>query len=232
VAVVIRPDEERRDRAVSVLEQLLRAMEVPATVEAKDLADGSISIAVLPGVELQGVTAGRRSPMGDALQYLVNKLVNRPGQERRWVAIGIGSHPEPRSARPARAPVAAAPVVSAPAVNGTAVASPRPAPAARPASSPRAADVDERALELPDDPAFDAAARSLAERSASTGRLYAVVAMPTEGRSRLLRATDGVAGVTARVEGEGRLRRVVLTPEKLVPMPRQRLPVDDDADED
>jgi hypothetical protein len=25
---------------------------------------------------------------------------------------------------------------------------------------------------------------------------------------------------------------VVLTPEKLVPMPRQRLPVDDDADED
>jgi hypothetical protein len=38
--------------------------------------------------------------------------------------------------------------------------------------------------------------------------------------------------VSAHAEGEGRLRRVVLTPEKVVPMPRQRLPVDDLPDED
>jgi len=86
-------------------------------------------------------------------------------------------------------------------------------------------------MELTEDSAFEAAARHLAERSAATGRLYAVVAMNAEARGRLLRAADGVAGVTARAEGEGRLRRVVLTPEKLVPMPRQKLPVDDDADE-
>jgi len=196
VALAIRSDEERRERAVAVLEQMLRSMEVPATVEAKDLADGTISIAVMPGVELQGVTPGRRSPLGDALQYLVNKLVNRPGLERRWVSVGIGAHPEPR---PPRA---------------------------------RQSEVDERTLESAEDPTFDAAALLLAQRSATSGRLYAVVAMPPEVRGRLLRAADGVAGLTARTEGEGRLRRVVLTPEKLVPMPRQRLPVEDDLDEE
>ena len=242
VALAIRSDEERRERAVAVLEQMLRSMEVPATVEAKDLADGTISIAVMPGVELQGVTPGRRSPLGDALQYLVNKLVNRPGLERRWVSVGIGAHPEPRPPRPARAAAtgsvpapAPAPVVAppAPAVNGTAVAAPpRPSPAPRPATPARQSEVDERTLESAEDPTFDAAALLLAQRSATSGRLYAVVAMPPEVRGRLLRAADGVAGLTARTEGEGRLRRVVLTPEKLVPMPRQRLPVEDDLDEE
>lgn len=240
VALAIRPDDDRRERAVAVLEQMLRSMEVPATVEAKDLADGTISIAVMPGVELQGVTPGRRSPLGDALQYLVNKLVNRPGLERRWVSVGIGAHPEPRTPKPARSasPVAApasAPVAATPAptVNGTAVApAPRSAPAARPAAPVRSGEVDERTLESPEDATFDAAALRLAQRSAATGRLYAVVAMPAEVRGRLLRAVDGVAGLGARAEGEGRLRRVVLTPEKLVPMPRQRLPVDDDVDEE
>jgi len=115
VALAIRSDEERRERAVAVLEQMLRSMEVPATVEAKDLADGTISIAVMPGVELQGVTPGRRSPLGDALQYLVNKLVNRPGLERRWVSVGIGAHPEPRPPRPARAAATASVPAPAPA---------------------------------------------------------------------------------------------------------------------
>ena len=106
VAVAVGAVDERRAQAVSVLEQLLRAMDVPATLEAKDLPDGSVSIAVTPTVELPGVALGRRSPLGDALQYLVNKLVNKPGQERRWIAVGLGGHPEPRGSKPARAPVA------------------------------------------------------------------------------------------------------------------------------
>ena len=233
VALSVRPDDDRRERAVAVLEQMLQSMEVPATVEAKDLADGGISIAVVPGVELQGVTPGRRSPLGDALQYLVNKLLNRPGLERRWVSIGIGGHPEPRPARSPRPPAAAGvPAPPPPAVNGTAVAAPpRPSAAPRPPPATRAGETDERSMELTEDSAFEAAARHLAERSVATGRLYAVVTMNAEVRGRLLRAADGVAGITARAEGEGRLRRVVLTPEKLVPMPRQKLPVDDDADE-
>ena len=98
------PWTRRRAQAVAVLEQLLPAMDVPATLETKDLPDGSISIAVMPAVELAGVASGRRSPLGDALQYLVNKLVNKPGQERRWVAIGLGGHPEPRGQNRAATP--------------------------------------------------------------------------------------------------------------------------------
>lgn len=229
VAVAVGAVDERRAQAVSVLEQLLRAMDLPATLEAKDLPDGSLSIAVTPTVELPGVALGRRSPLGDALQYLVNKLVNKPGQERRWIAVGLGGHPEPRGSKPARAPVvAAAPVsngtASAPAVHLS--APPRPAPVAR------GSEADERTLVAEEDPGFDRAARELAARSASSGRVYAVVALGAMERGRLLKAADAVPGVSARAEGEGRLRRLVLTPDKLVPMPRQRLPVDDHPDED
>src|SRR5678815_5690542 len=104
VVVAVDAEDERRTQAVAVLEQLLLTMDVPATLEAKALPDGSISIAVTPGVELAGVVPGRRSPLGDALQYLVNKLINKPGQERRCVAIGLGGHPEPRGPKPSRAP--------------------------------------------------------------------------------------------------------------------------------
>lgn len=234
VAVAVGAVDERRAQVVSVLEQLLRAMDLPATLEAKDLPDGSLSIAVTPTVELPGVALGRRSPLGDALQYLVNKLVNKPGQERRWIAVGLGGHPEPRGSKPARAPVAApAPVApAAPMGNGTAAApAVHPAPP-RPAPVARASETDERTLVTSEDPGFDPAARELAERCARSGRVYAVVTLGAAERGRLLKAADAVPGVSARAEGEGRLRRLVLTPDKVVPMPRQRLPVDDLPDED
>ena len=71
--------------------------------------------------------------------------------------------------------------------------------------------MDERTLVTDEDPALDAAARVLAERSASSGRLYAVVTLGPLERGRLLKAADAVEGVSARAEGEGRLRRLVLT---------------------
>jgi predicted RNA-binding protein Jag len=230
LAVAVVGVDERRTQAITVLEQLLRALDVPATLETKDLPDGSISIAVTPAVELAGVVPGRRSPVGDALQYLVNKLINKPGQERRWVAIGLGGHPEPRGQKPQR-PAANPP---APMTNGSAAAPqpPRPAPAPRPSAPARSQDVDERTMVSDEDPAFEAAARALAERSASSGRVYAVVALGSSERGRLLKAADAVEGVSARAEGEGRLRRVVLTPDKVVPMPKQRLPVDDLPEDD
>jgi predicted RNA-binding protein Jag len=230
VAVAVEAVDDRRAQAVAVLEQLLRGMDVPATLDTKELPDGSISIAVTPTVDLAGVVAGRRSPLGDALQYLVNKLVNKPGQDRRWVAIGLGGHPEPRGQRAAR-PVAPAP---ASVTNGAApsAAAARPSPAPRPVAPARSSDADERTLVTDEDAPFDAAARALAERSASSGRIYAVVTLGSPERGRLLKASDGVEGVTARAEGEGRLRRVVLTPDKVVPMPRQRLPVDDLPEDD
>ena len=229
VAVALSAVDDRRTQALAVLEQLLRAMEVPATLEAKDLPDGSVSIAVMLGVEIPGVPLGRRSPVGDALQYLLNKLVNKPGLERRWIAVGLGGHPEPRGQKPARAPVAP----SAMANGSAAVQAARPGPATRPAAPPaRSLETDERALVTDEDPAFDAAARALAERSASSGRVYAIVTLGSAERGRLLKVADTVSGVSARAEGEGRLRRLVVTPDKVVPMPRQRLPAEDLPEDD
>jgi predicted RNA-binding protein Jag len=220
VASAGREGDVRRAQAVETLERLLRAMEVPATIEAKDLPDGGISLAVHPEVEIQGVMLGRRNPLGDALQYLLNKLVNRPGTERRWVSVGLGAHPEPRGPKAQRAAMAPS------GVNGATVQSPPPRPVAAKPVAP-APQGEERSLDVPEDPAFSEAARALALRSATTGRIYGIVTLSSDDRARMLRAIDSVAGVSARAEGEGRLRRVVLTPAQVVPMPRQRLPVDD-----
>ncbi|MGZ6077797.1 MAG: hypothetical protein ACXWK6_08320 [Myxococcaceae bacterium] len=231
VMVAVGAVDDRRAQAVSMLEQLLRTMAIPATLEAKDLPDGSVSIAVMPGVELPGVPLGRRSPVGDALQYLLNKLVNKPGTERRWISVGLGGHPEPRGAKPQPQP--RAPVPSpAPLTNGSGAIPAAGPPPPRVAAPARSSETDERALVTEADPALDAAARALAERSASSGRVYALVTLGALERGRVLKAADAVSAVSARAEGEGRLRRVVLTPEKLVPMPRQRLPVDDLPEDD
>lgn len=220
LAVVVREGDGRRAQAVETLERLLRAMQVPATIDVRDLPDGGISLAVHPEAELQGVALGRRNPVGDALQYLVNKLVNRPGTERRWVSVGIGAHPEPRGSKAPRV------AVPPPAMNGASVSAPPPRPpSAKPVAS--VSSTDERALDAPDDRAFTEAARALAQRSATTGRIYGIVTLSAEDRARMLRASDSVTGVSARAEGDGKLRRVVLTPAQVVPMPRQRLPVDD-----
>jgi predicted RNA-binding protein Jag len=224
----VQDGERRRAQAVEALERLLRAMEVPATVEAKDLPDGSISLAVQTAVELPGVTPGRRNPVGDALQYLINKMVNRPGTERRWISVGIGGHLEPRGPRPPR-PAAVVPPAQ---VNGARVPASVPRSGAAKVPAGPAPQVEERTLEVSEDVSFTEAARALAQRSATTGRIYGVVTLSTEDRARLLRAVDSMTGVSARAEGDGRLRRVVLTPAQVVPMPRQRLPVDDDLDEE
>jgi predicted RNA-binding protein Jag len=230
VAVAVGAVDERRAQAVELLEQLLRTMDVAATLDVKDLPDGSVSIAVMPGVELPGVPLGRRSPVGDALQYLLNKLVNRPGLERRWIAVGLGAHPEPRGHKAPRSTPVAAPVTMS---NGSgAPAASRPTPPHRAVAQARPVENDERALASDADPGFDAAAQGLAERSASSGRVYAIVTLGAVERGRLLKVADTVAGVSARAEGEGRLRRLVLTPDKVVPMPRQRLPVEDLPEDD
>ncbi len=223
---------DRSAQAAEVLRELLRLADVPATLDVKDAADGGISIALVLGAELPGVALGRRGTFIDALQFLVNKLTHRPGSERRWVSLGLGEHPAPRIPRPPR-PAADA--------NGTARAAPSSRPAPPAAVQPLQAEV---ALAVPRAPAFEApavevsedaeltqAVRALAEASALTGRLYGVVALSADDRSRMVRAVADVAGVRAVVEGEGRLRRLVLTPDRPVPMPRKTHPLGVDVDE-
>lgn len=225
-------DPAKREEAAQVLGEILGHMEVPAKLDAKDAADGAISIAVELEEAVPGVASGKRSPFSDALQYLVNKRVNRPGMERRHVMVGIGAHPEPRGPKPARpATPAGPPAAHGPRAAAAAVTPPAPRAAAqRPAPAPVAREVDERTLEVQVPAPLAREVKRLAEASAKFGRYFALVGLGAEDRARVLQASAGTADVAVKVEGEGRNRRVVLTPAKPVPLPRQRLPLDDIED--
>jgi predicted RNA-binding protein Jag len=227
------PESDRSAQAAAVLRELLRLADVPATLDVKDAADGGISIALALGAELPGVALGRRGTFIDALQFLVNKLTHRPGSERRWVSLGLGEHPAPRVPRPPRGPMDGngAPRTALPARPAVPAAVARPvAPEEAPAPAPRPV-VEAPTVEVSEDAELTVAARAMAEASATTGRFYGVVALSEADRLRMVRAVADVAGVRAVLEGEGRLRRLVLTPDRPTPMPRRTHPLGVDVDE-
>ena len=99
---------KKRAKTTEVLEEVLRKMELGGRAEVKDGPDGGISVALFVDGEVpQG--QGRRSNFVDAIQFLANKIVNRPGTSKRWISIGLGAHPEPRPPREQRPPQAPAP---------------------------------------------------------------------------------------------------------------------------
>ncbi|MHA7635031.1 hypothetical protein [Corallococcus sp. M7] len=256
-AQVVAGGGDFRPRVEKLLTDILGLMGFPARLDLQDAADGSLSVALhFESGAPPGVEPGKRSQVLDSLQFLLNKMLHRPGVERRWVMLGAGAHPEPRPRRDAAAQQqAAAPAASVAQVASTPAQQPAraaaPAPAAQPqqrnargaqqaqqAGKPapqqapaKAAEADERTLQVEEDPVFRAAVRKLAEKSASLGRFYAFAAMKTEDRARVLKAVEGVDGVKVAAEGEGRNRRVVFTPAKPAPMPKRSLLPDDDEDD-
>ncbi|RKH64966.1 hypothetical protein [Corallococcus aberystwythensis] len=247
-----------RPRVEKLLADILGLMGFPARLDLQDAADGSLSVALhFESGAPPGVEPGKRGQVLDSLQFLLNKMLHRPGVERRWVILGAGAHPEPRPRRdapaqaPASAPAASVAQVAAstPAPQPARAAAPAPAAqpqqrnarggqpaqgAAKPAQAQapvKGAEADERTLQVEEDPAFREAVRKLAEKSASLGRFYAFAAMKTEDRARVLKAVEGVGGVKVAAEGEGRNRRVVFTPAKPAPMPKRSLLPDDDEDD-
>jgi len=220
------PPVDKRAWAARVVGEILEHMGVKPQLEAKDAADGGISIAVQLTAEVPGVQIGKRSPLVDALQFLANKLVNRPGSERRWISIGIGGHPEPRVREGKRSPEPAA--ASAPAARSAPVKSTngRGAAPALPKLSP---EDDEGALQPSEDSALTDSARSVAEKSSSLGRFFAIVGMKREDRARVLRAVQGMPGLKVSAEGTGRNRRVVFSP--LNPAPtKSSLPIPEEEE--
>ncbi|NRD56243.1 hypothetical protein [Corallococcus exiguus] len=258
-AQVVAGGGDFRPRVEKLLTDILGLMGFPARLDLQDATDGSLSVALhFESGAPPGVEPGKRSQVLDSLQFLLNKMLHRPGVERRWVMLGAGAHPEPRPRRDAAAAqqpaAAAAPVTS---VAQVAAATPAqqparaaaPAPAAQPQqrnarggqpaqqaakqvqAPAKSAEADERTLQVEEDPVFREAVRKLAEKSASLGRFYAFAAMKTEDRARVLKAVEGVGGVKVAAEGEGRNRRVVFTPAKPAPMPKRSLLPDDDEDD-
>ncbi|MFY0562333.1 hypothetical protein ACN28E_00710 [Archangium lansingense] len=242
-----------RPRAERLLTDILGLMGFPARLDFKDASDGSLSVALhFQGESPPGVEPGKRSQVVDSLQFLLNKMLHRPGNERRFLLVGVGTHPEPRSERLKREQAAAQAAAAQAAAQAPAPqpSAPAPAPAPRqakpargqpaaapqqartPAAPARPGEADERTMEVAEDPALRELARKLAEKSASLGRFYALVTLKQDDRARVLKAVEGVPGVKVSCEGEGRNRRVVFTPEKPAPLPkRSMLPEDDDEDD-
>lgn len=242
-----------RPRVEKLLTDILGLMGFPARLDFKDASDGSLAVALhFQGEPPPGVESGKRSQVVDSLQFLVNKMLHRPGTERRFVLVGAGVHPEPRSERlkreqaaaqaaAAQAPAPAPAPQQAPPPSRAAQAPREPKPARAPqapAQQPKAAaparggEADERTLEVPEDAALREVARKLAEKSASLGRFYALVTVKQDDRARVMKAVEGVSGVRVSCEGEGRNRRVVFTPEKPAPLPKRSMLPDDDEDDD
>jgi len=218
--------DDKREKTLQVIGEILRHMDFPANLDAKIGSDGGISVALeLPG-ETAGATPGRRTHVTDALQFLANKIVNRPGSDRRWISLGIGGHPEPKQRQERKRPAPSAPVpggAAAPAPvrkpgNGSASAAPAPRPP------------DELELPVTEDSQLAQAARELAQHSSALGRFYAITAMSREDRARVIQTLRGTPGVKVAVEGEGRQCRVVFIPEKPAPIPKRSLPVPDDEE--
>jgi predicted RNA-binding protein Jag len=226
-------DRDKRAWAEEVLAELLQLAGLRARLEVKEIAAPQgglgLSVALFPEEEIPGLQAGRRSPLLESLQFLANKIVNR-GPDKKWIAIAVGGHPEPRvpGAKPPRAE-------AAPKGGTTAAATPTPRPQpppGRPPAPERVAETDESALEVPGDPLLEAAGRALAEKASATGRFYAVVPMRVEDRARLARGGKGIAGASIKVEGEGRHRRVVFVPANPKPMPKKSAMPDYDDEDD
>jgi predicted RNA-binding protein Jag len=242
------PGGDTRGRVEKLLPDILGLMGYPARLEFRDASDGSLAVALhFDAGAPPGVESGKRSQVLDSLQFLLNKMLHRPGAERRWVLLGASVFPEPRPRKEAQPPApapganaaAAAPRPAAPAKAPAPVPPPAPVAqkAARPAPAPAApppakrGEPDERTVEAAEDAVLKEAARQLAGKSGTLGRFYAIAAMKLEDRARVLKAVEGVAGVAVSGEGEGRCRRVVFTPEKPAPLPRKLLLPDDDEDD-
>lgn len=251
--------EDKRPQVEALLADVFKLMEYPARLEFKDMADGSLGVAVHFDGELPGITPGKRSYLVDSVQFWLNKVVNRPNVPRRWINLGVGDFPPPRqNGQPAQPPpsappqAAAAPRASAPPAAAPATAAqPKGLQKGKPANDKPAAqkahgkgepapqheprrgrEPDERSLKPEQDPVVSALGTELAQKAVKHGRLYGVMLMKPEARALVLQAADAVKGVAAKAEGEGHWRRVVFTPEKLVPLLKKQVMPDYDDEEE
>lgn len=226
---------ERKAQVEALVKGILQHMDYPARLETKDMPDGGIGIALHFEGELPGITAGKsRSWLIDCVQFLVNKAINRPNVEKRWVSLGVNAFPEPRPEPPA--PKASAPTPANGKQKADAKSDGAPTKKEQQPDRPqrsRSNEPDERTLEVKDDPALTKLFTAMAEKAAKLGRVYGVMLLSKDDRARALKAGAAVKGVTVKAEGEGHWRRVTFTPDKVTPMPsrKQVMPDYDDEEE-
>jgi predicted RNA-binding protein Jag len=213
--------DAKKGQVTGLLTDVFRLMEYPAKFELKDMPDGGIGVAVHFDGELPGITPGKRSYLVDCLQFIVNKALNRPNQEKRWVSLGVGTFPEPRPPKP-ETPVPAAPKTGEkPVAKVTAPPPPPPKPKS-----------DEATAKVTPDAAVTGWAAALAQKATTHRRLYAVLSLSADDRARLVQSTPKAAGLSVRCEGEGHWRRVRFEPANVAPLAKKQVMPDYDDDEE
>lgn len=94
LARVIPPNEESKGiKAKRVLEDILGKIDAGAKVELKEVGEKIVLDIKGDG---SGLLIGRRGQTLNALQYLVNKIVNRGSQDKRQVIVDTESYRERR----------------------------------------------------------------------------------------------------------------------------------------
>jgi predicted RNA-binding protein Jag len=236
VSETAKRQDDKRGQVETLLTDVFKLLELPARLDFKDLADGSLGVALHFDAGASDLAPGKKHPLVDSVQFWVNKVVNRPNTPRRWVNLGVGDFPAPRNAAPSPA---AAP--SAPPAQRSPVTPPKGQAKTEAARTPksdapqeprRGREVDERSLTPAANAELSALGTLLAKKAATHGRLYGVMLLPPDSRALLLKAADAVPGQRAKAEGEGHWRRVVFMPDKPVPMPKKQVMPDYDDDED
>jgi len=90
------PAEEKKEQAKKHLEDILRLADIPASVNAEANAD---KIFLTIDGDGSGLLIGKRGQTLDALQYLVNKMVNRHPKNRVRVIVDTENYRNRREAK-------------------------------------------------------------------------------------------------------------------------------------
>ena len=195
---------EKRAYVSQVLSDLLRLMgqgDVPLEFEERE--DGQLAVALCIACEDSPLYVNgtpKRSPLLNALQFLLNRLLKRTGENLQTpapapskVLLGVNGFPK----RPS--PPHPVPAESADASLEEASASP---------SCEKAE-------------AISTLAAMLAQKCATHGRVYAVLLLGAAQQACMRQAASKTSGLSAFSEGEGHWSRLVFAPNKPVPMPQK-----------
>jgi predicted RNA-binding protein Jag len=190
------PAPEKAAQAGEVVREVLDRMAVPAQVEVRD-EDEEIVVVIREAEEgatrVAEVFGSGRPPPIPALQFLLNKIVNRFPEDRKHVALEVPGVPKRERKREPRAEV--------------------PAPAAD-APMPT---IEEVRAEV--DPELDLGlvevGFELAERARSLGKVISVYPMLPGDRRAIHQTVMRIPGAQTLSEGEGLYRKMHVLPEAL-----------------
>lgn len=193
------PAPEKAAQAEEVMKTILGHMAVAAQVEVRD-EDENIVIVVQEvegSTQVAEVLGGARPPVIPALQFLLNKIVNRFPEDRKHVTVEVPAVPKRERRSKERSPNAE---------KTTKVAPDAPMPTLEELRGAVDEELDASLIEV---------ALELAERSRKLGKTLSIHPMLPGDRRAIHQTMMKIPGVHTVSEGEGVYRRMHVVPDAL-----------------